>query len=38
MRGINIYETLLIILYARNQYECFLYVNQYQSRLNIIIF
>jgi len=25
-------------LYARNQYEWFLYVHQYQSRLNIIIF
>jgi len=31
-------EAILIILYARNQYEGFLYVYQCQSRWNVICF
>ena len=36
MRGIDIYETLLIILYARNRYKLFLYGHQYQSNDRIL--
>jgi len=35
MWTIDIYESLLIIFYARNRYECFLYIHQYQSIVNI---
>jgi len=38
MRGINIHETFLINLYARNRYERFLYVHQCQSIWNVICF
>jgi len=35
MRGINIYETFLRILYAKNRYKWLLYDNQFQSKILI---
>jgi len=36
MQGIDIYETLLIILYVRNRYELFLYCINVNQRWNVI--